>query len=74
MRGQGFTVVGGSLKEAVYNTVNTIASARIQLDAMHLGNVTYLSGGEAVATAKIHITVPDRNWDVWAQRAIGQLP
>ena len=74
MRGHGFTVVGGSLKEAVYNAVNTVISARIQLDAIHLGNLTYLSGGEAVATAKIHKTVLDRNWEVWKKRALGQLP
>jgi ribulose-5-phosphate 4-epimerase/fuculose-1-phosphate aldolase len=74
MRGHGFTVVGGSLKEAVYNAVNTVISARIQLDAMHLGILTYLSGGEAVATAKIHRTVLDRNWEVWKRRSLGQLP
>jgi ribulose-5-phosphate 4-epimerase/fuculose-1-phosphate aldolase len=73
MRGHGFTVVGGSLKEAVYNAVNTLISARIQLNAIHLGNVTYLSEGEAVATAKIHKTVLDRNWEVWKKRALGQL-
>jgi ribulose-5-phosphate 4-epimerase/fuculose-1-phosphate aldolase len=74
MRGHGFTVAGGSLKEAVYNAVNTVISARIQLHAIHLGDLTYLSGGEAVATAKIHKTVLDRNWEVWKQRALGQLP
>jgi ribulose-5-phosphate 4-epimerase/fuculose-1-phosphate aldolase len=74
MRGHGFTVVGGSLKEAVYNAVNTLISARIQLNAIHLGNVTYLSEGEAVATSKIHKTVLDRNWEVWKKRALGQLP
>ena len=73
MRGHGFTVVGGSLKEAVYNAVNTLLSARIQLNAIHLGNVTYLSEGEAIATAKIHKTVLDRNWEVWKRRALGQL-
>lgn len=74
MRGHGFTVVGGSLKEAVYNAVNTLISARVQLDAIHLGNLTYLSEGEAAATAKTHKTALDRNWEVWAKRALGQLP
>lgn len=74
MRGHGFTCVGGSLKEAVYNAVNTVASARIQLDAMHLGELIYLSRGEAAATGKIHRTVLDRNWEVWAKRALGELP
>jgi ribulose-5-phosphate 4-epimerase/fuculose-1-phosphate aldolase len=74
MRGHGFTVVGGSLKEAVYNAINTVISARIQLDAIRLGNVTYLSEGEAAATSKTHKTSVDRNWEVWKKRALGQLP
>ena len=74
MRGHGFTVVGGSLKEAVYNAINTLISARVQLNAIRLGNLTYLTEGEAAATSKIHKTVLDRNWEVWKKRALGQLP
>ncbi|MDA8125185.1 MAG: class II aldolase/adducin family protein [Deltaproteobacteria bacterium] len=74
MRGHGFTVVGGSLQEAVYNAVNTVISAKIQLNAIRLGDLTYLSEGEAAAASKIHKTVLDRNWEVWKQRALGQLP
>ena len=74
MRGHGFAVVGGSLKETVYNAVNTLISARVQLNAIHLGNVIHLSEGEAAATSKLHKTVLDRNWEVWKKRALGQLP
>ena len=73
MRGHGFTVTGGSLKEAVYNAVNTVSSARIQLNALHLGELTPLSEGEAASASKIHKTALDRNWEVWEKRALGQL-
>jgi ribulose-5-phosphate 4-epimerase/fuculose-1-phosphate aldolase len=74
MRGHGFTVVGGNLKEAVYNAVNTLLAARVLLNAIHLGNVTYLSEGEAAATSKLHNTSLDRSWEIWKKRALGQLP
>ncbi len=74
MRGHGFTVVGGNLKEAVYNAVNTMLAARVQLNAMHLGEVTYLSEGEAATTSKLHGGSLDRMWEIWKKRALGQLP
>ena len=74
MRGHGFTVVGGSIKEAVYNAVNTVASARIQLNAIRLGTLIPLSQGEASAASKIHKTALDRNWEVWTKRALRQMP
>jgi ribulose-5-phosphate 4-epimerase/fuculose-1-phosphate aldolase len=74
MRGHGFTVVGGNLKEAVYNAVNTLLAARVQVNAIHLGNVTYLSEGEAAATSTIHGTSLDRSWEIWKRRVLGQLP
>ncbi len=74
MRGHGFTVVGGNLKEAVYNAVNTMLAARVQLNAMHLGEVTYLSEGEAATTSKLHGGSLDRMWEIWKKRVLGQLP
>jgi HCOMODA/2-hydroxy-3-carboxy-muconic semialdehyde decarboxylase len=74
MRGHGFTVVGGSLYEAVYNAINTELNARIEMDALRLGRVTYLSLGEAGAVSKTHNTSLKRSWEVWAKRAAGELP
>jgi ribulose-5-phosphate 4-epimerase/fuculose-1-phosphate aldolase len=74
MRGHGFTVVGGSIREAVYNAVNTVQNARVEMDALRLGSVTYLTDAEAAATSKIHNTSLNRSWEVWAKRAAGELP
>ncbi len=73
MRGHGFTVVGGSIQEAVYNAVNTVQNARVEMDALRLGNVTYLTDGEAAATSKLHNASLNRSWEIWAKRAAGEL-
>ena len=74
MRGHGFTVAGGSLREAVYNAINTDLNARVEMDALRLGTVTYLSDGEAAAVSRLHNNSIDRHWDIWTKRAAGELP
>jgi len=74
MRGHGFTVVGGSLQEAVYNAINTVLNARVEMDAIRLGNITYLTEGEAATVSKLHNNSLNRSWEVWAKRAAGELP
>jgi HCOMODA/2-hydroxy-3-carboxy-muconic semialdehyde decarboxylase len=65
MRGHGATVVGGSLKEAVFRAVYTQLNADIQLKAMQLGDVVFLSEGEAkTATLSVGSQV-DRAWNLW---------
>src|SRR6202041_424810 len=43
MRGHGSTVVGGTLRQAVFRAVYTEVGARLQSEAMRLGPVTYLT-------------------------------
>lgn len=74
MRGHGFTVCGASLQEAVYNSINTVINARVEMDALRLGAVTFLSEGEAAAVSRQHNASLSRTWDVWAKRAAGELP
>ena len=52
MRGHGSTVVGPTLKHAVYRAIYTEVNARLLTDALRLGAVEYLSAGEALATMK----------------------
>ena len=74
MRGHGFTVVGRSVQEAVYNAINTVLNARVEMDALRLGAVSYLTEGEAAAVSKQHNASLNRSWEVWAKRAAGELP
>ncbi len=69
MRGHGSTVVGGSLRQAVFRAVYTEVGARLQAEAMRLGPVTYLTDEEAAATAATNDSQIDRSWSLWLQAA-----
>jgi ribulose-5-phosphate 4-epimerase/fuculose-1-phosphate aldolase len=71
MRGHGSTVVGPTLKLAVYRAVFAEINARLQADALRLGPVTYLTAGEGQSTATTNAGQIDRAWDLWAAEAAG---
>lgn len=69
MRGHGCTVVGESLRVAVYRAVYTEVNAKLLLQALPLGEVETLTPAEAEAT---RITVEgqaDRPWNLWRREA-----
>jgi HCOMODA/2-hydroxy-3-carboxy-muconic semialdehyde decarboxylase len=74
MRGHGFAVVGRTLQEVVYNAMHTVLNARVQMDALRLGRVTYLTGGESAAVSNLHSGVYDAYWQIWARQTAGELP
>ena len=45
MRGHGCTVTGKTIRDAVRVAVYLMVNARLQTEAMRLGDVTFLSGG-----------------------------
>ena len=67
MRGHGSTVVGPSVEQAVYRAIYTEVNARLQLQAIALGEVTYLNEQEAAKTAAINDTQLARAWELWTQ-------
>jgi len=69
MRGHGVTIVGSSLKQAVFRAVYTQMNAELQLQAKILGAATFLNAREAAATAISIGSQVDRAWDMWAQQA-----
>jgi ribulose-5-phosphate 4-epimerase/fuculose-1-phosphate aldolase len=68
-RGHGSTSVGSSLRQAVFHAVYAFVNARIQLQAMQLGEVTFLTAGEAASTAASIDGQMNRAWDMWAKEA-----
>ena len=72
MRGHGSTVVGGALEQAVYRAIYAEVNAKLQLQAMTLGEVTYLNAAEAAKAAAINDTQMSRAWELW-QRAVGRI-
>ena len=65
MRGHGSTVVGGTLRQAVFRAVYTEVCARLQSEAIRLGPVTYLTEEEGEATARTNDAQIDRTWLLW---------
>jgi ribulose-5-phosphate 4-epimerase/fuculose-1-phosphate aldolase len=68
MRGHGVTVTAPTLHEAVYRGVYVDVNARLQLEAIGLGPVNYLTETEARATAASQSTHVGRAWDMWKMK------
>ncbi len=74
MRGHGSTVVGKSIREAVYTAVYLDVNAELQWKAKYLGKVNFLSSGEI---EKINLRLSKgrpgegfaRSWEYWCRRA-----
>jgi ribulose-5-phosphate 4-epimerase/fuculose-1-phosphate aldolase len=69
MRGHGSTVVAGTLRQAVFRAVYTEIGARLQMESMRLGPVTFLTEEETVGTTKTISTQYDRSWFLWLKAA-----
>ena len=72
MRGHGSIAVGQSIQQVVYRAIYTESNARLQMQAMQLGEVRFLSEGEAKASTTTNDTQLSRPWEVWKRRASGQ--
>ena len=72
MRGHGSTVVGASLEQVVYRAVYTEINAKLQMQAMTLGEVVYLNAAEASKAAATNETQVLRAWELW-QREVGPV-
>jgi ribulose-5-phosphate 4-epimerase/fuculose-1-phosphate aldolase len=74
MRGHGNVVVGRSLPEVVFRAIYTEMNARLQADALRLGNgtVTYLNDAEAAAATATNARVFTRPWELWKAAAMGK--
>jgi HCOMODA/2-hydroxy-3-carboxy-muconic semialdehyde decarboxylase len=72
MRGHGSTVVGSSIEQAVYRAIYAEVNAKLQMQAVTLGEVTYLNEREAAKAAAINDTQLARTWELW-RRQVGTI-
>ena len=72
MRGHGYVATGSNVKTAVMHAVYTEVGARVQAEAMKLGQVTYLNPTEAAKISPQNDALVDKNWDLWRARALGK--
>jgi ribulose-5-phosphate 4-epimerase/fuculose-1-phosphate aldolase len=70
MRGHGATVVGRNIRHAVYISVYLEVNARLQKQAMDMGEAKFLTAGEVdkVATRTSSYGI-NRAWENWCRRA-----
>lgn len=69
MRGHGATVIGASLPQVVFRAVYTQVNAKLEQDALRLGDVTFLNSKEAVSAAATNDGQVMRAWNLWKIRA-----
>ena len=76
MRGHGGIAVGASLPQAVFRAVYTESNARLQAQAMAIGEITFLTPGEAEAATETNNGQLERPWQLWKQRLVeaGRAP
>jgi ribulose-5-phosphate 4-epimerase/fuculose-1-phosphate aldolase len=70
MRGHGAVVVGQTLRHAVFISIYLELAAKLQMQALPLGSIKYLTDGEVDKV--INRTGPytiDRAWENWCRRA-----
>ncbi|MEY2685088.1 MAG: hypothetical protein RJA09_2232 [Pseudomonadota bacterium] len=69
MRGHGNVVVGSSIQQVVFRAIYTEGNARLQSEAMRMGEINFLTPQEAQAASDMNDEHLDRPWQVWKQRA-----
>ncbi len=70
MRGHGCVVAAETLRKAVYVSIYMELNANLQMKAMAMGDVKFLSPGEVDAvTARTSGFGIDRAWEYWCRRA-----
>jgi HCOMODA/2-hydroxy-3-carboxy-muconic semialdehyde decarboxylase len=68
MRGHGCVAVGASIRQVVYRAIYAEANARLQSEALRLGEITFLNEREAANAAATNDAVLDRPWELWKSR------
>ncbi len=70
MRGHGATVVGRSVRHAVFISVYLEVGAKLQMEAMKMGEIKFLTKGEVdKIVARVNDYTLNRAWENWARRA-----
>ena len=68
MRGHGYAAGGDSIKKVVFRAIYAIQNASIQSEAMKMGQVKYLTPGEAVISQETIEKTIGRPWQLWTER------
>jgi HCOMODA/2-hydroxy-3-carboxy-muconic semialdehyde decarboxylase len=68
LRGHGNVVVGNSIKQAVFRAIYTESNARLQAQAMQMGEPVFLSDDEARNADDTNSGQIERPWQLWKSK------
>ena len=68
MRGHGSVAAAHSVRHVVHRAVYTEVNARMQTDAMRLGEPVFPNEGEAAATTSTNDALVERPWNLWKRQ------
>jgi len=70
MRGHGSVIAGKNIRHAVHVSIYLETGAKLQMEAMRMGDVTYLTSGEVdkIIERTASYTI-NRAWENWCKRA-----
>lgn len=71
MRGHGATMVGASIRQVVYRAIYATLNAALQMEAMSLGEPTFLTPEESILASDRNDKAVDRAWALWQREALG---
>ena len=72
MRGHGSVAAAQSVRHVTFRAIYTEVNARIESDALRLGDPTFLNDGEAEAAMRTNDALVDRPWDLWKRQVTGK--
>jgi len=73
MRGHGAVAVGDSIRQVVYRAVYAEQNARLQMEALRLGEINFLNDAEAAGADAANYVNMDRPWELWKRRVAQTL-
>lgn len=68
MRGHGSVAAAQSVRHVVFRAIYTEVNARMESEALRLGEPTFLNDQEAAAATKTADGLVNRPWELWKQR------
>jgi HCOMODA/2-hydroxy-3-carboxy-muconic semialdehyde decarboxylase len=72
MRGHGSVAAAQSVRHVVFRAIYTEVNARVESEALRLGDPIFLNDQESAAAMKTNDALVDRPWELWKQRAMGK--
>jgi HCOMODA/2-hydroxy-3-carboxy-muconic semialdehyde decarboxylase len=70
MRGHGSVAAAQSVRHVMFRAIYTEVNARMESEALRLGDPAFLNEQEAAAAMKTNDALVDRPWALWKQRAM----